>query len=681
MRILVSAVTAITFCGCGTLPGVETFFEPSERAVANYIDVQLEVFDHQRDDLNYRVPAPSAYPSTLPGDEAYRNIQSIADLSAALNRGLTEHPDEDECKSLKPRERYRRVSRFLHISDAQIRDERLYGADDQYARMQSVDRYGFGPFKRPFLDSTIRPVTVERFDSLLYAAFLTAYADAQRDNAADAAETPFIIHTGDLLDASVTSEFYPALRIMREVAIRYPELPLYSVGGNHDGQTFGNIRDQFTNTWGLGINKTEFVLGSLALDPGNGFGFASNESVQTYYQFGKGSGFPWDDVFPATLASAAFPYDSDKEVYRPFLNDLEPWWYRVHKQVDDIRDARQHALIWYARRLNTMFPSTRLFISPYMINEKKRATVDPAFPHDFKHMINVGTSEDFRTLRLGYYSFIEQPTSAEDIPIRHIVLDTRAEFGLDGTIDLIQLGWLYNELWRSYVCGEIVVLYAHHDPRRLALSPMRNVVTTPGNRHRQMRSAKILENMLDRFPHVVGAFFGHRHDNVQELARLTRSGRKLAFVQTGAVVDYPQVAREVVLNAQNIIPDKAENAWRVQVDWRYVYPRARGHSPVAASLARVFEQTERDARKDKSDGRKHIPSRKHWIEKQNEQDIPLPVNVESGFPVGAGIDQLDWARDQELAPEQIFGNALETVKALRAALHLAPVEVGTCDCE
>jgi len=58
-----------------------------------------------------------------------------------------------------------------------------------------------------------------------------------------------------------------------------PEIRIYSVAGNHDGLIFGNLPDQKTSTRGLGINKSEFILGNLLDDP-CGYGFGKNEVIK-----------------------------------------------------------------------------------------------------------------------------------------------------------------------------------------------------------------------------------------------------------------------------------------------------------------------------------------------------------------------------------------------------------------
>ncbi|MGH2547879.1 MAG: hypothetical protein ACRDHN_00695, partial [Thermomicrobiales bacterium] len=143
------------------------------------------------------------------------------------------------------------VAEFLHISDAQIRDEALYEEYDVQRKLGMLD--GLIPV-------TVRNGLIERNDCLTFAAFLSSYSKGT--NWVEWKPHRFIVHTGDLLDISVRTELIPALQAMRDAKTTYGA-KIYSVAGNHDGSTFGNIPDSASDTRALGINRSEFVLAHL----------------------------------------------------------------------------------------------------------------------------------------------------------------------------------------------------------------------------------------------------------------------------------------------------------------------------------------------------------------------------------------------------------------------------------
>lgn len=157
---------------------------------------------------------------------------------------------------------------FLLISDAQTRDERAYEPE----QLRWIDF---------FIEPTIRLPLVEVMDGVVLQAFVSAYSQHTNENQGDAASR-FLIHGGDLLDVSLVTELVEANETFSHAE---PEISVYSVVGNHDGLTWGNLPDSRTTTWELGINRTEFVLGGILYSPdGAGFGFADNEIISGLLQ-------------------------------------------------------------------------------------------------------------------------------------------------------------------------------------------------------------------------------------------------------------------------------------------------------------------------------------------------------------------------------------------------------------
>ncbi|MCK4624334.1 MAG: hypothetical protein KAV00_03415 [Phycisphaerae bacterium] len=202
---------------------------------------------------------------------------SFKSLDKAIKAGLKQVPGSKTKKETKDiTQNYICVGRFLHITDAQVRDDRIYAKGkfkNQLLRLDTV------------LAPAIRNSYVYAFDSLIYASFLIGYgkyAKKQGNNGPNSVQ-PFVVDGGDLLDISVITELVETMNIRREIADKY-KLQVYSIGGNHDGLTWGNLPDKPTKMRGLGVNKTEFVLGHLLADPviDRGFGFGRNEIIQRF---------------------------------------------------------------------------------------------------------------------------------------------------------------------------------------------------------------------------------------------------------------------------------------------------------------------------------------------------------------------------------------------------------------
>lgn len=152
---------------------------------------------------------------------------------------------------------------FLLISDAQTRDERAY----EPGQLRWIDL---------FIEPTIRLPLVEVMDGIVLQTFVSAYSQHVNEDQGDATSR-LLINGGDLLDVSLVTELVEANETLSRAE---PEISVFSVVGNHDGLTWGNLPDSRTTTWELGINRTEFILGGILYSPDEtGFGFACNEII------------------------------------------------------------------------------------------------------------------------------------------------------------------------------------------------------------------------------------------------------------------------------------------------------------------------------------------------------------------------------------------------------------------
>jgi hypothetical protein len=98
-----------------------------------------------------------------------------------------------------------------------------------------------------------------------------------------------------------------------------------------------------------------------------------------------------------------------------------------------------------------------------------------------------------------------------------------------GNVGPVQLGWLYHELSASLAARQPVLIFAHHHPDDfLWLS-------------KRFGEGKALKNMVVKFPHVLGYFYGHKHKF--EVTEVPKDKEKSVwFVQAPSMVDFPMGA-------------------------------------------------------------------------------------------------------------------------------------------
>lgn len=118
---------------------------------------------------------------------------------------------------------------FVHLSDVQIRDER-------------VKLFGKGASR--ILDNIIpsfeHSANQEHYDYAAYLALIKTINAYVNDESISMAKKPkLVIHTGDAVDSGVVEELYEFIYISNKLHI-----PWYNVLGNHDVTVFGNIADK-----------------------------------------------------------------------------------------------------------------------------------------------------------------------------------------------------------------------------------------------------------------------------------------------------------------------------------------------------------------------------------------------------------------------------------------------------
>ncbi len=425
------------------------------------------------------------------------------------------------------------AAEFLHLSDAQVRDEHAYKDAPSKLRFAEID---------PVVSVTVRRPTVEECDNLTLAAFLVAYGKARQAAEAPRGFDEFAVHTGDLLDISLMTEMMETMDVFRLVRGHY-EFPLYSIAGNHDGLTFGNINDEQSDTRGLGINRHEFVLAhqttaarveydeakthptcpadvekrcdqtpghQAPLEPRFAFGFGRNE---IYRHHGTIRATMTDDAAVARLD--ALTCAGAGEAMRTLT-----------AQIDEAEEARCIFLE------GCIEPST---------------LTNPTVYRDLVHVS--GRVDQNAPVSMAYYSWLGVRSSACAPQLRFIALDTRSKDGASGRMDLVQLAWLHNELREALCQNQAVVLFAHHSP-----AEVRPVV---------------LRRILDRFPNIIGYFYGHGHVNREAVWR-AEPGR-FALIQTGSITDYPQMARRVRIQFDGACGCGTQ-PMRATIDWEFLRP-------------------------------------------------------------------------------------------------------------
>jgi len=483
------------------------------------------------------------------------------------------------------------VSTFLHLSDAQLRDEAMYGAPGENSNLTAFDT---------LFNVTVRRPLVEEYDTLTLASFIAAYRDYIKESSSpqSASAKPFLIHTGDLLDLSVVSELMDALRVFGYWSRPSPEGPalrLLSVPGNHDGLLFGNTPEWLADSQDVGVNQSEFVLAHLVADaagressdPVLGYGFAWNENVRSR-----------SGLLRLAALEGSEP-DEDKPEGR-ISSDID-WIKRSRLQF---RDATERSL---ARHDDSILEE----------------------PQTFKHAIRVPSTANDVGLSLGYYSWSHVTPEASGMRgIRYIVLDTRARVNDTGDLDYVQLGWLYNQLCQALTTHQGVIVFAHHQPSEMRgyLPSLREIAELKD--FRLSDSKLLLTRAIAAFPNIIGYFYGHEHGNASRLVKRSASQQTpsdYAMVQTGSLADAPQAGRLVdIFTARD---DRRENGFVGKITWRFVRPAIANESPdglrLAARLRASRKESDIEARE--TGGRKFWNRIIHWIPKSAPQLSPEPA--------------------------------------------------------
>lgn len=483
------------------------------------------------------------------------------------------------------------IGEFLHISDAQIRDESMYvNSPKDLLFLNQFD---------PWVNVTVRRSIVERYDALVLATFLHGYASAKETGL-----PRFIVHTGDLLDISLVSEVMEAMNILRHVDEKRSGVPVYSVAGNHDGMTFGNILDLHSDTRGLGINKAEFVFAHLLTDSSlsrHGFGFGHNELLSS-------TGCRELRLLDARMLDAA-----DEQRWKSYAEFCK----KAHEQRDKIK-------------------LLRLNLPAYLDN-----------PASYRHAVDFSGTLDQSDLRLGYYSWETGGTGAPHgfAGVRYLALDGRSTDNFLGVLETngfigdVQLGWVFEQLEEARKSRQAVVVFSHYSLRSMGAT----LCAVPAISSRG-RNGCALAKMLRSFPNVVAYVYGHGHENQvspkhDSEGRPPEAGHSLIEIQTGSIADFPQVGR---LTKVHVLPGEGSGEFVVRLGWTFVRPDAGANKKTGANLEALIKASRKDAEKEYRSGRFH-----GWKIGVRRYLAPLLMHPFEQAPHWTGWD--DWKREH-LAP-------------------------------
>ncbi|HRK35101.1 MAG TPA: hypothetical protein PLJ47_10950 [Candidatus Hydrogenedentes bacterium] len=456
--------------------------------------------------------------------------------------------------------------RFFHISDAQIRDERIHREFKERWQLKIADKV-IGVSKRnPYVDS---------YDTLTFASFIIA---GKKKIAVEG--EGFIAFTGDMLDISTSTEMIEAMNVLRAVeeADKNNQRNFYSIPGNHDGLIFGNVSDYLSFMWNLGISRTEFVLGHMAvgMEMGTptpyGFGYEHNEIIKHAGSILAKIGTRQENWDKGGNDDASSPLAQIAGLKRM---DYVRW------HCEDIQAVLRYPL--EARfmqsaesvKLNSESDAVQLReLETQRLSNPTRVPI--TVPGAYRQSVRVRENAEIG-LQTGYYSWcaplLEEITGISQV--RYISLDTRSHLWSGGDIDAVQLLWLYRELVEANANREVVVFFAHHSPGKISANN---------------ESRKAMKRLLAAFPNVIGYFYGHSHWNEVDN---DRKEYDVPLIQTGSMADFPQMGRWINIYAdENAVSDGV----RFRISWNFARPSFREDSGIPVHM--MLDASRIDSRKE-----------------------------------------------------------------------------------
>jgi len=475
------------------------------------------------------------------------------------------------------------VLTFLHVSDAHVRDESVYGPGYEDKLRVCVEAFKAAG-QAEAAGAALRPRLVERWAALRLAGFVTA---------ASKRGIPYVIFTGDLCDMSLLSEVRLGLAALepRHPTSQIPPTTVHTVAGNHDGFFFGNLRLDYTDpspdkegmlafqlnqllalvsqrfneveprTYHLGLTKTEFVLTHLLADE-NGYGFQAAEAFMNI-----GTLAPPD-------AMSRVPRAQKEQTLRDYVRGCRIR--DIHTRSEDDRLATLFGPLDGLRK--AIGCDLRGRIGADLPDPPADDLETHGFyvrgPHD-PNKVDPRTLTEREKEPNGpgaYYAFDMIASSRPQLRIRAIALDTRACryahgcIASNGDINDEQLAWFKSELHNAHESGTPVLIVAHHPPDQNYF-----------NRSKQYQEFRSLLHHYHDI--IIGYFCGHTHENWDYWLRrptwLNSDPRiepatahldayakeeSLLVVQTGSTCEFPHVGRLVTIS---------QESGAISISWRF----------------------------------------------------------------------------------------------------------------
>ena len=284
---------------------------------------------------------------------------------------------------------------FIHLSDAQLHDERVYMFDKELTT-----------FFDKFVESFEHKPGMVLYDHSYYLT-LVATINLLCERLPEEQKPRFMMHTGDAIDMGVVSELYEFVYVTNKLPIAW-----FNVLGNHDYPVYGNIKSQ-----NVGV-----------INPNMGF-----QTVNSRYNFihMHGRGF---DVKPHLVyfSPSNAPHKETGQwdsVYNGF--DLQGKRFEYSAKLERLPEGIQFP-VWIERRISYDSAKKTLILKDFsMASTKRDELLRLSDEPSYQKAINELYSKSIFTREYepcsncpGYYYFEALPPKDGRPGILCIVLDT-----------------------------------------------------------------------------------------------------------------------------------------------------------------------------------------------------------------------------------------------------------------
>ena len=460
---------------------------------------------------------------------------------------------------------------FIHLSDIQFHDERVYMFSRELTK-----------FFDKFVGSFDHDPDMALYDHSYYLSLIrTTNLLHDRLKEKQGREPRFMIHTGDAIDMGVVSEMYEVIYISNKLKI-----PWYNVLGNHDYQVYGNISSK-----DVGVIK-----------PSMGF-----QTVNSRYNFINmhGKGFDVDGLVYFSPDNAphtkSFLFDSVYNGFdmqgRPFESSAKLPKFSQGIQYPDylkeniLYNAEKQLLIFRNRAMTEIDKDKLLALSQ---ESSYQTAIEQLYVRslDFRRDNPCGIKEC-----PGYYHFEAlQPKNGEP-GVLCIVLDTTTkDFRYaKGTVyrhnevnnppekgkKLEQINWLRGIL-KDYSLERnwMVLVFGHHQLGKEGFF--------------DDSYDKLIDIFSEPKYNVMAYLCGHTHEHKIEYNKNTNFPESFGFwkIITDSIMEYPKRGSLVTLR------NRADGKWEIVIQsfWPYFLERLDSDAPlVLRNAKKCFDASKKDS--------------------------------------------------------------------------------------